>query len=309
VVGSHILLFMQQSALDPAGEGAGDLARLFWWSAIGAVIIWAAVVALLFIAWRAKPEDGQRWAMKLVVIGGAVVPTIVLGVLLVYGLRLVPKLLAPVRADALRIAVTGEQFWWRVRYIPHGRQPVELANEIRLPVNEPVEFLLDSPDVIHAFWIPSLGGKMDMIPGRTTRLVLKPQRTGTFRGQCAEYCGTSHALMAFPVVVMEREEFDRWLAHQYRPARAANGERFFANGCPACHTIKGTSARGVIGPDLTHVGSRLTLGAGIVSNEPDAFMRWIEKTNRLKPGVHMPSFTMLPPAELQALSRYLESLD
>ena len=192
---------------------------------------------------------------------------------------------------------------------------MELANEIRLPLGEPVEFELDSPDVIHSFWIPSLGGKMDMIPGRRTRLVLHPTRTGTFRGACAEYCGTSHALMAFPVVVMEQAEFAQWLNQQRRPAGrppddlARQGEEsFFLNGCSACHAIAGTDARGLVGPDLTHVGSRLTLGAGIIPNGRDGLIRWIQHTNQVKPGVRMPHFGMLPPAELNALAAYLESL-
>src|SRR5690606_480619 len=150
---------------------------------------------------------------------------------------------------------------------PDGSEAVVLANEIRLPVGEPVEFILDSPDVIHSFWIPALGGKMDMVPGRRTRLLLQPTRTGTFRGQCAEFCGTSHALMAFAVVVSEKDEFDRWLAGQRAPASDIGGDAsvergrtlFLTNGCASCHAIRGTEARSEIGPDLTHVGSRLTL--------------------------------------------------
>jgi cytochrome c oxidase subunit 2 len=184
-----------------------------------------------------------------------------------------------------------------------------------LPVGQPVEFELESPDVIHSFWIPSLGGKMDMIPGRRTRLMLHPTRTGTFRGACAEYCGTSHALMAFDVVVTEEAEFLRWLAQQRSPAREpaeplalAGREHFFVNGCSACHAIRGSEARGVVGPDLTHIGSRLSIGAGIVPNGPDGFSRWIAKTDQVKPGVSMPHFGMLPRDELNALSDYLESL-
>ena len=305
----------RQSALAPAGRAAEDLGTLFWWMVAGAVVIWLAVMALLAYSVMVNPEAGKKHRGAMIIGGGAIVPTVVLTILLIYGLRLMPPLLAAAPPDALRIAVRGEQWWWRVRYQPPGAEPVELANEIRLPVGEPVEFILDSPDVIHAFWIPSLGGKMDMIPGRTTRLTLHPTRTGTFRGVCAEYCGTSHALMAFPVVVMEKGEFEQWLEGQRRPAGepreavAARGrELFFANGCPACHTVSGTSARGVVGPDLTHVGSRLTLGAGIIPNDRDAFERWIAHTDDVKPGVHMPEFAMLPREEVRALAAYLESL-
>ena len=175
-----------------------------------------------------------------------------------------------------------------------------------------MQFRLASDNVIHSFWIPSLAGKMDMIPGRITNLSIRPAATGVFRGACAEYCGTAHALMSLYVEVMPREEFERWLALQSRPAQpadaAAGRDLFLANGCSACHTIRGTPANGAIGPDLTHVGTRLSLAAGILPNEPEAFLRWIARTEEIKPGVHMPAFGMLPDGELQALAVYLEQL-
>lgn len=180
--------------------------------AVGALLIWLAVVGLTIHAARVRPEPySQREATLLIIGGGAVLPTVVLAVLLGYGLSLMPKLLAPAPPGSLKIAVSGEQWWWRVRYLLPDGEPVELANEIRLPIGEPVEFQLESPDVIHSFWIPSLGGKMDMIPGRRTRLTLEPTRTGLFQGVCAEYCGTSHAFMRFSVVVQEKQDFARWL--------------------------------------------------------------------------------------------------
>ncbi|HEX5733574.1 MAG TPA: cytochrome c oxidase subunit II [Blastocatellia bacterium] len=305
-----------QSALDPAGREAERIAHLFWWMVAGAVIVWLSVVGLTVYSVRARPElQNQRRAGLLIIGGGAVVPTVVLAVLLAYGLSMLPDLVAPAPEGSLKISVTGEQWWWRVRYEPHGAEVVVLANEIRLPVGEPVEFWLESADVIHSFWIPPLGGKIDMIPGRLTRIALVPTKTGVFRGVCAEYCGTSHALMSFYVEVLEKEEFDRWLAHQSAPAEraadplAARGQDLFlAQGCSACHTVRGTPASGVIGPDLTHVGSRLSLGAGILPNEPDTFLQWIAHTQNAKPGVQMPNFGMLPPDELRALAAYLEGL-
>jgi cytochrome c oxidase subunit II len=306
----------QQSALDPAGHQAEQIARLFWWMTFGATIVWVAVEALCFWAMRASVQTHQAGRVRMLIIGGgAVVPTLVLAGLLVYGLGMMPPLLARAPEGSLRIAVTGEQWWWRVRYLPASGGEVVLANEIRLPIGEPVEFELDSADVIHSFWIPTLGGKMDMIPGRRTRLALRPTRTGTFRGACAEYCGTSHALMAFSVVVMEKAAFEQWLAQQGQPAveptdslTAQGRDRFLANGCSACHTIRGIGADGVIGPELTHVGSRVSLGAGILPNDGNAFQRWISTTDRVKPGVLMPHFGMLPPEELRAVAAYLESL-
>ena len=306
-----------QSSLDPAGRSAEQLAELFWWMAGGSVVVWALVVWLAASAVRGRvSEQTERQARLYVIGGGAIFPTVVLTGLLIYGLGMMPPLLAPAPEGALRITVSGEQWWWRVVYHdPEDVTPIVLANEIRLPVDEPAEFVLEAPDVIHSFWIPSLGGKMDMIPGRRTRLLLHPTRTGTFRGQCAEYCGTSHALMAFPVVVMPKADFARWLDEQRRdalqpaaPAAVQGRDLFLLNGCAACHTIRGTEARGKIGPDLTHVGGRLSLGAGVLPTDHDALVRWIARTDQVKPGVLMPHFGMLPREELDALAAYLLSL-
>lgn len=305
-----------QSALDPAGRGAERIAEIYWWMTAGAALVWIAVIALTIYAVRASPRAHERRRLtRLIIGGGAGVSTVLLTALLVYGLAPIPELLAPAPAGSLTVAVSGEQWWWRVRYLPASGPAVELANEIRLPVGETVQFRLESPDVIHSFWIPALGGKMDMIPGRVTRLALTPTKTGTFRGVCAEYCGMSHALMSFAVVVHEKAEFARWLTHQQAAALtpsepiAVRGQHaFLANGCSACHAIRGTPAHGVVGPDLTHVGSRLGVGAGTLGNDPEAFRRWIARPEHVKPGVLMPAFGMLADEELRALAVYLESL-
>jgi cytochrome c oxidase subunit 2 len=304
----------QQSALDPAGRDAAQIAQRFDVMTVGAVVVWALVVAIAVYAIRAGESHSQRAANLLIIGGGVALPTVVLAALLAYGLPVLPAILTPAPEGALRIHVTGKQWWWRVQYMtPQGI--VETANEIRLPVNERIELQLTSPDVIHSFWVPSIAGKMDLVPGRLTRLALEPTRTGVFRGACAEYCGASHALMAFTVVVLERGQFDQWLEAQAGPAQspsdaqaAQGGTAFIANGCTACHTVRGTAAAGVIGPDLTHVGGRLRIGAGTLENEPDAFMTWISETDRVKPGVHMPAFRALSRDDLVALGAYLESL-
>jgi cytochrome c oxidase subunit II len=306
-----------QSALDPAGRGAEQIATLFWWMAAGAAVIWAVMVGLTIHAARARAEPhSRREATLLIIGGGAVLPTLVLGVLLASGLSLLPELMAPAPEGSLKIAVSGEQWWWRVRYLPPGGEPIELANEIRLPLGEPVQLELESPDVIHSFWIPSLGGKMDMIPGRRTRLALHPTRAGRFRGVCAEYCGASHAFMGFAVVVEEKQDFRRWLVHQAtaatpptHPAAERGQHLFLANGCGACHTIRGTPAAGVVGPDLTHLGSRESLAAGLLRNGPAELARWLAAAEDLKPGVHMPSFGMLPPEDVRALAAYMDGLE
>jgi cytochrome c oxidase subunit 2 len=303
-----------QSALDTAGRDAERIARLFVTMTVGALIVWAAVVALAVHAIRARETYSERAANLLVIGGGVALPTVVLAALLAYGLPVLPKILTPAPDGNLQIDVTGKQWWWRVRYAS-DQGAIETANELRLPVGQRVNLRLDSTDVIHSFWVPSIAGKMDLIPGRVTHLALEPTRTGVFRGACAEYCGTSHALMAFHVVVMERDEFDAWLDHQAQPAQApphAEATRgqvaFIANGCTACHTIRGIASSGTIAPDLTHVGSRLWIGAGTLPNEPETLVRWIAQTETIKPGVHMPEFRALPPGDLSALAAYLDSL-
>ena len=305
-----------QSALDTAGRSAARIAALTLWMSGGALLIWVAVV-LLALYWyrRAAGRSDRARDRFLVVVCGAVVPTIVLTALLVYGLALLPSMIARAPEGSREIHVVGEQWWWRVRY-PGAEGDVVLANEIRLPVGEPVQLRLESVDVIHSFWVPSLAGKMDMIPGRVTHLALHPTEIGTFRGACAEYCGASHAWMALFVEVMPADDFDRWLADQAAPAaaprdaHAARGRELFSStGCGACHAIRGTEAKGVVGPDLTHVGSRLSLAAGVLENEMDAFRRFLVDTEHLKPGVNMPHFAMLPPADIGALAAYLEGLE
>lgn len=307
----------QQSALDPAGRGAEQITELFWWLVGGAVIVWLIVIGLAIYALRVNPgPHPERQTKYLIIGGGTVFPTLVLAGYLIYGLSMMPDLLAPAPDGSLEITVSGEQWWWRVQYHTPGGERIELANEIRLPVGEPVQFHLASPDVVHAFWIPALGGKMDMLPGRMNHLALHPTRIGTFTGACTEYCGEAHTLMRFYAVVEERDDFQAWLAQQATPASTPNTpiarrgqDVFFAHGCGACHAVRGTEANGVIGPDLTHVGSRLSLGAGTLTNEADDFLRWIARTNDVKPGVHMPTFGMLPEADLRALAAYLDGLE
>jgi cytochrome c oxidase subunit 2 len=304
-----------QSALDPAGDEAAAVARLFWAMAVAGTLIWAAVIGTLVYATRERRRVQSEHAAGLLILwGGAIIPALLLGLLLGYALWLMPNIRpwsAPGEPAGLRIEVEGEQFWWRVRYHPAEGPPVDAANEIRLPVGERVEFTLTSSDVIHSFWIPVLGGKMDMIPGRTNRLTLRAAKTGTYRGPCTEFCGTSHALMAFSVVVMEPDAFRDWLADEARPspgAGAPGGELFIANGCPACHTVRGTEATGAVGPDLSHVGSRETLAAGIMPVDVEAIASFISKPDAIKPGAQMPAFGMLPEADIAAIAAYLEGL-
>jgi cytochrome c oxidase subunit 2 len=303
-----------QSALVTAGADAEQIADLFTVMTVGALIVWAGVVAIAVYTIRVRESHSQRAANLMIIGGGVVAPTAVLGALIAYGMPLVPTVLAIPPEGALTIEVTAKQWWWRVQYrTPSGI--VETANELRLPLGERVGLQLGSPDVIHSFWVPSLAGKMDMIPGRVTRLALEPTQTGTFRGICAEYCGASHALMAFSVVVMEPDVFRAWLDAQSRPAapagdaRAAQGETaFITHGCTACHTIRGTPGAGRIGPDLTHVGSRRRIAAETLPNDPESLEQWIGHAGRFKPGVHMPAFRTLSADERSMIAAYLIGL-
>jgi len=250
------------------------------------------------------------------VIGGIVFPTVVLTLLLGYGIWLTQAGVPAREGDTpLRIEVGGEQWWWRVVYTaPDGRK-IAVANEIRIPTDRAIDFSLRSADVIHSFWVPGLGGKVDMIPGRTTRLRLLASRTGVFRGQCAEYCGGPHALMAFAVVALSPSEFESWLDAQDAPAAepvsdtAKVGKSLFAAaGCGACHAVRGTQATGSVGPDLTHLGSRRTLAAGLRAVSRENIAQFISDNQRMKPGNHMPPYQIFRPSELDAIAAYLAGL-
>ncbi|GGB23163.1 cytochrome b561 [Sphingomonas metalli] len=303
-----------QSALAPFGVEADQVRTLTIVLLIGAVIIAGGVALLMQHAIR---TPGGRLTlpqgMRLVLWLGAIGPTILLFTLLAASLPLMRP--APVGAADLRIGVEGEQFWWRVTYRPPGQPPVVTANEIRVPVGRTVEFKLSGGDIVHSFWIPGLAGKMDMIPGRTNTLVARPEKPGRYRGVCTEFCGLSHALMAFDVVAMEPAAFDAWLAGQRRPAPApATGparrgaQLFAANGCTGCHAIAGTDAASMIGPDLSHIGSRTAIGAGTLPMTRAALTRFIRNAPGVKPGVRMPAYTHLSDADAQAIAAYLEGL-
>jgi cytochrome c oxidase subunit 2 len=301
---------MHQSTLAPFGADAVDIRRLFLLMLVGAVAIATGLALLMRHAVRAREGAlTHQKGMRVVLWLGGVIPTVVLLGLLVYSLPYMKP--RPVGPADMRIAVEGEQFWWRVTYRPPGGGAVESANEVRIPVGRTVAFRLTAADVVHSFWIPGLGGKMDMIPGRTNTLVVRADKAGRYRGQCAEFCGLSHALMALDVVAMEPAAFDAWLAAQRRPATLAAadpGARLFAaNGCTACHVVGNGSARG-IGPDLTHFGARETLAAGILPMTTANVARFIRHPEATKPGVRMPAFPQLSHGEAIAIACYLQGL-
>lgn len=300
--------------LDAAGPFAQPVTLLAWVLFIGGFVVLAIVLAALGIALWGKADLRRRLGGdRAIWIGGVAFPVVVLTALLVWGLWLTADLQAKApRGDEMRARVVGEMWWWRVAYLDaDGRTIISDANELHIPAGQPVLLELESADVIHSFWVPHLSGKMDMIPGRTNLLRIQADRPGTYGGQCAEYCGGPHALMGFTVVAHTPESFERWRAARLAPPVPAGGpgaDLFLASGCAACHTIRGTAADGLAGPDLTHIGSRRTLGAGILPNNRGTLAGWVADSQTLKPGNRMPNYHQLSAEELNAIAEYLEGL-
>jgi len=306
-----------QSVLHPAGPEALGLAHLTWFLFGFGALVLAFVLAAAAIAVRGP----ERWravvASRCMIIGaGVFFPAVSLTGLLGYGLWLTRASIPDTEGrEPLQIEVTGEQWWWRVQYAPSTRSPVASANEIRVPAGRPIRFTLQSADVIHSFWVPNLAGKLDMIPGRATSLLVRAERTGVFRGQCAEYCGKAHALMALTVVVMTPTDFASWLENESRPAmepdkpESRRGRSLFLEaGCGGCHTVRGTPAAGTIGPDLTHLGSRHSVGIASAAMNERNIARFMTDGQHMKPGNHMPTFRIFAAVELQAIATYLAGL-
>lgn len=307
--------------LQPRGPGAQSIADL-WWLMFGlGVVIYTGVVTLAIVAAIRQrqthfappdkdPAPGRSHA--LIVVGGVIMPTIVLIILIVATFQVIFPVEAHPDEQPVVIEVTGHVYWWEVRYPDHD---VVTANEIYIPVGEPVTFRLFARDVIHSFWVPELHGKMDMIPGRVNTHYIQADEPGVYRGQCAEFCGLQHALMAFYVVAVPREEFDAWALQQRAPALepetplAQRGrDVFVAASCAYCHAIRGTDAETPgVGPDLTHFGSRMSIGAGTLPNTPGHLGGWIANAQASKPGNLMPP-VQLSSEDLLALVEYLRGL-
>ncbi|MGV3555867.1 MAG: cytochrome c oxidase subunit II [Croceibacterium sp.] len=329
--------------LDPAGPYADSVTLLAWVLLAMGVLVTAVVVAALWIALRG-PERLKRklGGEKAVWIGGIAFPAVVLTALLIWGLTLTASLTRDITGEEMRVRVTGEMWWFRVEYLDReGNVVLRDANQLHLPVGRPVVLELRSADVIHSFWVPNLSGKKDMVPGRTNLLRIQADKAGSYGGVCAEYCGGPHALMGFVAVAHDEADWRTWLdartsspppvaeqrvpgvlpalgsgrsdsaptaantAAQYDPRRG--WQLFLDSGCAACHRIAGSEANGLAGPDLTHVGSRLTLGAGILPNNRGTMIGWIGDSQSIKPGNRMPSYTMLSAEELGHIAAFLEA--
>jgi cytochrome c oxidase subunit 2 len=309
-----------QSALAPRSREASEIATLWWWMLVVASVVFAGAVGLIGIAWLRRRragmpvvDGGPRLNLRLVVLFGIVIPACVnVAVFVVANFVVLRDTAAPAAATTqMTVQVVGHQWFWEVRYPGTG---VVTANEIHIPVRTRVNVVATTDDVIHSFWVPQLNRKIDMIPGRRNRVLLDADRTGRFRGQCAEFCGAEHARMAMYVFVQRREDFDRWLRGQMQAdataataAQRAGKAAFMNDGCTSCHTIRGTRAHGTVGPDLTHVGTRSTLAALTLPNNPAALAEWIRHPQRVKPGNRMPDLGLRDP-DVRNLVAYLEGL-
>jgi cytochrome c oxidase subunit II len=279
---------------------------------VGSVIVFGVVTTLVLIAALRRrgadppAQDDPPLARRLVLWGGAIVPLIVLVGLFVLILRAIPATSAAQASKGkLTIRVVGRQWFWDVFY---PQQHFATANEIHIPVGVPVRVEARTADVIHSFWVPALNRKIDMIPGKKNDILLQANRVGTYRGQCAEFCGLEHGEMAFIVVVDPPARFNAWLAKQQRPAASTSGASVFMNvGCGNCHRIRGTAAQGDVGPDLTHVASRTYIAAGAIANTKENVRDWIRSPQLVKPGVKMPALP-LSSDQIRRLAAYLRSL-
>jgi cytochrome c oxidase subunit 2 len=319
-----------QSALHPAGPQAGRIIDLWWmmfW-VTGAVflVVMGFLVAALVRRRRpdggeaadvpdVRPEASRERRMSHAVLAGVGLTVVILFVFLVRSYVTGRALDSLHEQEHLTVSVVGHQWWWEVRYEnATAAYVLTTANEIHLPAGRPVLFKLTSTDVIHSFWVPNLHGKMDLVPGHQNVTWLRADREGTYRGQCAEFCGHQHAHMAFTVVVEPYEKFKAWYDAQLKPAAEPQTESqaqgrhvFLSSTCVMCHTVRGTDAGSRVGPDLTHVASRATLAAGTLENTRGHLAGWVVDSQQVKPGNRMPP-NNLEPADLQALLDYLQSL-
>jgi cytochrome c oxidase subunit II len=326
-----------QSTMNPAGPSAHEIAKLGWFIYIMFLIV-AIVMWILILLVVTRPRGsfqehapvgsggGQSW----VLIGGFIIPVVILGIVFVTGLQAMtffpmnhPKNEAHNKAalfdrdEPADIEITGHQWWWQVDYTEGPTSMhATTANEIHIPVGKPMNIDLRSDDVIHSFWVPTLHGKVDAVPGQVNRIRIQADHAGVYRGTCAEYCGAQHAHMGLLVVADEPEAYKQWLERQRADAAppAANTEvaqganLFLSKPCELCHTVRGTLAHGRTGPDLTHFGSRKGIAANMMVNDDANLSAWVVHAQALKPASQMPNITEFDGNELHAIVAYLRQL-
>jgi cytochrome c oxidase subunit II len=311
---------MIQSPFNPAGPQADTIASLsLVFFSICAIVYVLTMAALLWAIFRRRqpgddsPQTSRRLTKAIVAAAGVTVLTIV-------GLTVADAatgrgLISPSGPGAITIDVIGHQWWWDFQYQDVSpNQWVSSPNELHIPVGVPIVLKAASRDVIHSFWVPNLTGKRDLIPGMVTHTWIQADKPGTYRGQCAEFCGHQHAHMAFLVIAEPMEQFQRWVQQQRRGAaqpatdlEQRGHDAFMSGPCVMCHTVRGTSAGARFGPDLTHVASRQTIAAGTLTTSREHLGDWIRDPQAIKPGTRMPP-NVVRPENMEALLAYLETL-
>ena len=308
----------RQSTLDPHSSPAHDITTLWWGMLAAAGVVFAGVLLLIGISIVRRRREGfpvlggdERKVTGLIVAFGIVIPVVTLTALFfIADIGVVKATDAPSPGQTkMTIEVTGRQWFWEARY---PRAGAVTANEIHIPVRTPVKVIVTSPDVIHSFWVPELNKKVDAIPGYRNDVLLYADKPGVYRGQCAEFCGLQHAKMAMAVYADPPQRFQAWLRQEAKPVAAsavqsAGFQVFNQNDCANCHTLRGTGARGNIGPDLTHLMSRKTLGALTIPNAPKDLSAWVRDPQQFKPGNKMPQLG-IPRAQFNELMTFLRSL-
>jgi cytochrome c oxidase subunit 2 len=305
------------------GPAGYPVTALGWGLGIISVIV-VVIIGILLLGGIFRPRRGMSRApealavnrdaggMSWIYIGVGISSAVLLGCI-VWTLVTISAIASPAGADALTIHVIAHQWWWEVHYVTPSGPSFTTANEIHIMVNQPVRIELASDDVIHSFWVPQIAGKMDVIPGQTNITWLQADKPGTYRGQCAVFCGAQHAHMALLVIVDKPKQFQAWWNRQRKPAPmpvsadARHGQQVFGARCAACHTVRGTDAGGIVGPDLTHLMSRHTLAAGTLPNNRGNLAAWISDPQGVKYGSRMPNL-MLSPSDLSAVVAYLDTL-
>jgi len=313
------------------GLAADRIAVLGWVFTIVGCAVLAVVSVLLVMALTRRRKriaesdestleySGSDHAVRWILIGGIAIPAVILFFTFLVTLVIQAEVSSPPRKAVATIEVTGHRWWWEAKYVEADSSETAItANEIHVPVGEPVRLVLLSADVIHSFWVPRLAGKTDVIPGSRNTMWIQADKPGVYWGECAEYCGLQHSHMNFTVVAESPEAFRSWLAIQRQPAAVATDtatdtliarglDTFRRSGCAACHSIRGTDAQGRIGPDLTHLASRNLIAAGTLTNTRGNLAGWISNAQALKPGSGMPAMK-LSSQDLKTLLAYLETL-
>lgn len=308
-----------QSVNEPAGDNMRRIWDLFvpiFWMSVVVFVIVQGILIYAVVRFRRRPDSPMPHAMHgntKLEIAWTIAPALILAVIAVPTLTTIADFARDPGEEALTVEVIGHQWWWEFRY---PDQDIVTAGDLVIPVDRPIRFQLHSADVIHSFWVPRLAGKTDVVPGHVRTMHFTAQEIGGFRGQCAEFCGIQHAQMAFWVDVKSADDFDAWVAEHQEPTLAASddqlvqqGQEIFlgAGGCLGCHTITGTDAAGLVGPNLTLFGDRHYIGAGVLENTPENLATWIEDPQAVKKGNLMPD-TGLNADQIQAVVAFLESM-